>query len=97
MGLHVNPALRCQILLLQDKADLILLLVRQGIVAGEALRDVHARGLGIAAHLQHVAVEVGVNPAAFAVARVIGDQEAVEGIVLLIIGVRSVLVSPQGP
>ena len=87
MALHIHPAaFGLRRLLLQDEGDGVLLRVRQRIVAAEALGDVNALPLGIAANLQHVAVEIAVDVAVF-IAGLVGDQEAVVGIVLLVVDV----------
>ena len=93
VGLHFHPFPGDQVFLLEDKADRIFLFVGQGIVAGEALGDIHARRLRIAAHLEHVAIKVAVFSA---VVRVIGDLETIESIILQIIGKASVCVLRHG-
>ena len=85
MALHIHPsALRFQRFLLKHKADSVFLFVGQGIVAAEALGDVHTLRLWNAAHLQHVAVKIAVD-IAIGITRFVSDQETVVGGIPLII------------
>ena len=87
MTLYFHPSFgRAQGFLLQNEGNGVLLFIGQGIVAAETLGDVDTLRLGVAAHLQHVLVEIAVD-VAIIIARFVCNHEAVVGIVSLIIHV----------
>ena len=89
-----------QVLLLQHEHYGLLLAFRQAVVTGEAYGDVYARGFLIEPHLQRITVVIAPYLVAVfighAVAGAVGDQEAVTGVVFLVVGIGAIAVVHHG-